>query len=115
MKIIVFSQPGSLEAGVSRSPEDIRFSAGNNEFDAQVILTKVVSENRVDSPSRAVRFLAVSHASRRKIRLGNGKTAEADWGLVIIYLSGTYMLEREAPIPGVPCTTFWLVIANSPV
>lgn len=30
------------------------------------------------------------------------------------YLRGTYMLDLEAPIPGVPWTTFWLVIANSP-
>src|SRR2546426_10746656 len=30
------------------------------------------------------------------------------------YFRGTYMLERDAPMPGVPWTTFWLVIANSP-
>ena len=30
------------------------------------------------------------------------------------YFSGTYIEEREAPIPGVPCRTGLLVIANSP-
>ena len=32
-----------------------------------------------------------------------------------VYFSGTYIDEREAPIPGVPCRTGLLVIANSPV
>jgi len=30
------------------------------------------------------------------------------------YFSGTYIDERDAPIPGVPCLTGLLVIANSP-
>ena len=29
-------------------------------------------------------------------------------------MRGTYILDRDAPIPGVPWTTFWFVIANSP-
>jgi hypothetical protein len=31
-----------------------------------------------------------------------------------VYFSGTYIEERDAPIPGVPCLTGLLVIANSP-
>ena len=31
-----------------------------------------------------------------------------------VYFSGTYIDERDAPIPGVPCLTGLLVIANSP-
>ena len=42
------------------------------------------------------------------ITVGAGREAEC------VYLRGTYMLERDAPMPGVPWTTFWLVIANSP-
>jgi hypothetical protein len=30
------------------------------------------------------------------------------------YFSGTYIDERDAPIPGVPCRTGLFVIANSP-
>ena len=30
------------------------------------------------------------------------------------YFSGTYIDERDAPIPGVPCLTGLLVTANSP-
>ncbi len=30
------------------------------------------------------------------------------------YFSGTYIDDRDAPIPGVPCLTGLLVIANSP-
>ncbi len=32
----------------------------------------------------------------------------------ITYFSGTYIEERDAPIPGVPCLTGLLVMANSP-
>ena len=32
----------------------------------------------------------------------------------MLYFSGTYIDERDAPIPGVPCLTGLLVIANSP-
>jgi hypothetical protein len=31
-----------------------------------------------------------------------------------VYFNGTYIDERDAPIPGVPCLTGLLVIANSP-
>ena len=31
-----------------------------------------------------------------------------------VYFSGTYIDERDAPIPGVPCLTGLLVMANSP-
>jgi hypothetical protein len=31
-----------------------------------------------------------------------------------VYFRGTYIDERDAPIPGVPCLTGLLVIANSP-
>jgi len=41
----------------------------------------------------------------KKIRKGNG------W---LVYFSGTYIDERDAPIPGVPWRTGLLVIANSP-
>jgi hypothetical protein len=34
-----------------------------------------------------------------------------DWAA---YFSGTYIDDRDAPIPGVPCLTGLLVIANSP-
>jgi hypothetical protein len=30
------------------------------------------------------------------------------------YFSGTYIEDRDAPIPGVPCLTGLFVIANSP-
>lgn len=30
------------------------------------------------------------------------------------YFNGTYIEDREAPIPGVPCLTGLFVIANSP-
>src|SRR5690242_7981738 len=43
-----------------------------------------------------------------------GKSLAGIAGEVGPYFRGTYMLDREAPIPGVPWTTFWLVIANSP-
>jgi|GEM_PF-3546925 len=32
----------------------------------------------------------------------------------VVYFSGTYIDDRDAPIPGVPCLTGLLVIANSP-
>jgi len=31
-----------------------------------------------------------------------------------VYFSGTYIEDRDAPIPGVPCLTGLLVMANSP-
>lgn len=31
-----------------------------------------------------------------------------------VHLRGTYMELLDAPIPGVPCTTFLFVITNSP-
>ena len=31
-----------------------------------------------------------------------------------VYFRGTYIDERDAPIPGVPCLTGLLVMANSP-
>ena len=32
----------------------------------------------------------------------------------LVYFSGTYIEDRDAPIPGVPCLTGLLVMANSP-
>jgi hypothetical protein len=36
-------------------------------------------------------------------------------GHVFVYFSGTYIDERDAPMPGVPCLTGLLVMANSPM
>jgi hypothetical protein len=32
----------------------------------------------------------------------------------VVYFNGTYIEDRDAPIPGVPCLTGLLVMANSP-
>ena len=34
--------------------------------------------------------------------------------MIAVYFSGTYIDERDAPIPGVPCLTGLFVTANSP-
>ena len=42
------------------------------------------------------------------------KTKKENKEKKLIYFSGTYIEERDAPIPGVPCLTGLLVMANSP-
>ncbi len=52
-------------------------------------------------------YILEYEASTKKIKIKKNKRK-------VDYFSGTYIEERDAPIPGVPCLTGLLVIANSP-
>ena len=50
----------------------------------------------------------------KSLNLKNARTEKRNRIEKNVYFSGTYIDERDAPIPGVPCLTGLLVIANSP-
>jgi hypothetical protein len=39
---------------------------------------------------------------------------QVEKGDLAVYFSGTYIDDRDAPMPGVPCRTGLFVMANSP-
>jgi hypothetical protein len=59
---------------------------------------------------------APSHGSRREAKTAGSDLTNQKEGkrMMAAYFSGTYIEDRDAPIPGVPCLTGLFVTANSP-
>ncbi len=60
-------------------------------------------------------FIQINRYRSGKAVLGQSIDSCSAFPLFYFYFNGTYILDLDAPMPGVPCMTFLFVIMNSPM